>query len=389
MIFIKELQRLNSIEHLRLIAGQDGLNRTISAAVLFEYDPSRMLLPDFYEGDLVLTTLAYARGEPELVSQSLIALLRQNVAGIMVKTAYFSNLPDNVLLLANQMGTPIFLFDNTYIEEVLLQVTDLIRGNTRFRGYEKDIRSLMRGGMSPAQVREVLKNMDALQLGDYEIIAIHPDGPLTECETAIIAALDRFHELEKLYTFMEAEQMILILHDLADPNEQYGHKGAEKLVEQLDFEHTVRCRYGVGVSSRMNNPYQIGNAFWEATISAKVSGYRKKSFVSADSLNIDAYLFPMLQNPFLVYRCRQDWAKLSTYDSENHASLAETAEIYVAKDLDVAATAAAMYQHTNTIRYRLKKIRNLIGCDSEMMFHGMLYLIVNLKRLIFEENVSI
>ena len=54
MIHIKELFRLQDIQHLRLIAGRDGLERTVTAAVLFEYDPSRVQLPDFYRGDLVV-----------------------------------------------------------------------------------------------------------------------------------------------------------------------------------------------------------------------------------------------------------------------------------------------------------------------------------------------
>ena len=58
MIRLRELYRLKGIQNLRLIAGETGLERTVTAAVLFEYDPSRMQLPDFYKGDLVVTTLA-------------------------------------------------------------------------------------------------------------------------------------------------------------------------------------------------------------------------------------------------------------------------------------------------------------------------------------------
>ena len=86
MIYIKELLRLKNIENLRLIAGESGMERSVSSVVLYEYDSSHVLLPDFYEGDLVLTTLAYARGEPGLVSESLLALLNQKVAGILIKS---------------------------------------------------------------------------------------------------------------------------------------------------------------------------------------------------------------------------------------------------------------------------------------------------------------
>ncbi len=128
MIRIKELFRLQNLKRLRLIAGQEGLERTVTAAVLLEYDSSRMQLPDFYRGDLVVTTLAYARGDGQLVANSLLALMNQGIAGLLVKTAYFSELPQSVVNMANRLGTPLFLFDETYIEEVILEVTELIRG---------------------------------------------------------------------------------------------------------------------------------------------------------------------------------------------------------------------------------------------------------------------
>lgn len=174
MIHIKELYRLQGLKNLRLIAGQMGLERTLTAAVLFEYDPSRMQLPDFYRGDLVVTTLAYARGDEQLVSQSLLALMNQGIAGLLVKTAYFSELPRDVLTQAERLGTPIFLFDETYIEEVILEVTELIRGKRHFSGYEEEIDALLRGGLTAEQVREKFDRIDPSGASRYCMLALYP-----------------------------------------------------------------------------------------------------------------------------------------------------------------------------------------------------------------------
>lgn len=48
----------------------------------------------------------------------------------------------------------MFLFDDTYIEEVILQVTDLIRGKRHFAGHEPDLDALMRGELTEEQRRE-------------------------------------------------------------------------------------------------------------------------------------------------------------------------------------------------------------------------------------------
>ena len=107
MIHIKELFRLQDIQHLRLIAGRDGLERTVTAAVLFEYDPSRVQLPDFYRGDLVVTTLAYARGDAQLVAHSLQALMNQGIAGLMVTAQGFGYaFPYSLLCIGMRANNP-------------------------------------------------------------------------------------------------------------------------------------------------------------------------------------------------------------------------------------------------------------------------------------------
>ena len=177
MIRLKELFRLENLKRLRLVAGQEGIERMVTAAVLLEYDSSRMELPDFYRGDLVVTTLAYARGDSMLVANSLLALLNQGIAGLLVKTAYFSELPQSVVSMADKLGTPLFLFDETYIEEVILEVTELIRGKRHFAGYEQELDALMRGDMPPEQVKEqyLAQGYSAVCYTDHEVLVGHED----------------------------------------------------------------------------------------------------------------------------------------------------------------------------------------------------------------------
>lgn len=211
MIHIKELFRLQNIHRLRLIAGQDGLERTVREAVLFEYDPSSVQLPDFYRGDLVVTTLAYARGDAKLVAHSLQALMNQGIAGLMVKTAYFSELPQAVITLANRLGTPVFLFDDTYIEEVILQVTELIRGKRHFAGFEQDVDALMRGDLTEEQTRERARRIDPLGQSSYRIYAVSPKERMITLDDKLYALMETDADTAHRCTFIEWRRMMLAL----------------------------------------------------------------------------------------------------------------------------------------------------------------------------------
>ena len=56
-------------------------------------------------------------------------------------------------------------------------------------------------------------------------------------------------------------------------------------------------------------------------------------------------------------------AKLERYDSQYRTSLVETLGTWLACDASVSVTAARMFAHRHTIRYRLDRVRELTGLD--------------------------
>ena len=382
MIHIKELFRLQNIHHLRLIAGQDGLGRTVTAAVLFEYDPSRVQLPDFYRGDLVVTTLAYARGDALLVAHSLQALMNQGIAGLMVKTAYFSELPQSVLALANRLGTPVFLFDDTYIEEVILQVTDLIRGKRHFAGFEQDMDALMRGDLTEEQTRERVRRIDPIGQRGYRFYAIAPKERMISLDDKIYALLEKDTDTAHRCTFIEWRRMMLALC-----REEEGLNAEEALArfdDLLTRAEIDRQAVAIGQSDLREDRMQMGASLCEAVYAARAAKLCGKAALGARELGLYAYLFPMSENPFVCDRCRRVLSAIREYDAQNHTNLEQTALVYVKENMEIAAAAKALFQHPNTVRYRLSKIQRIMGMEDDPLFAPMLSLTVSLSRILTE-----
>lgn len=383
MIHIKELYRLQGLKNLRLIAGQTGLERTLTAAVLFEYDPSRMQLPDFYRGDLVVTTLAYARGDEQLVSQSLLALMNQGVAGLLVKTAYFSELPRDVLAQAERLGTPIFLFDETYIEEVILEVTELIRGKRHFSGYEEEIDALLRGGLTAEQVREKFDRIDPSGASRYCMLALYPHEYMPRMDEQVYALLCADAQVGKALTCMRWKRMLLVLRRLgAEQTDAAGEEICALLAKagvSLEAMH-------VGVSSVRTDRAQLCEALSEAVYAARAARMMGRRTLESGELGLYAYLLPIEENAFARQWCMQLIRRIRQYDEENKANLEATARAYVQSDMEIAATAKALFQHPNTVRYRLTKIQKLMGMEDSAMFLPMLSLTVQLSTLLEDEQ---
>lgn len=385
MIHIKELFRLQNIHRLRLIAGQDGLERTVTEAVLFEYDPSRVQLPDFYRGDLVVTTLAYARGDAKLVAHSLQALMNQGIAGLMVKTAYFSELPQAVITLANRLGTPVFLFDDTYIEEVILQVTDLIRGKRHFAGFEQDVDALMRGDLTEEQTRERARRIDPLGQSSYRIYAVSPKERMITLDDKLYALMETDADAAHRCTFIEWRRMMLALC-----REEDGLSAQEALMrfgDLLTRAGVDRQSVVIGQSDLREARAQIGASLCEAVYAARAAKLCGKAELAAHELGLYAYLFPMSENPFVCDRCRRVLSAIREYDAQNHTNLEQTALVYVKENMEIAAAAKVLFQHPNTVRYRLSKIQRIIGMEDDPLFAPMLSLTVSLSRILAEGQV--
>lgn len=385
MIHIKELFRLQNIHRLRLIAGQDGLERTVTEAVLFEYDPSRVQLPDFYRGDLVVTTLAYARGDAKLVAHSLQALMNQGIAGLMVKTAYFSELPQAVITLANRLGTPVFLFDDTYIEEVILQVTDLIRGKRHFAGFEQDVDALMRGDLTEEQTRERARRIDPLGQSSYRIYAVSPKERMITLDDKLYAMMETDADAAHRCTFIEWRRMMLALC-----REEDGLSAQEALTrfgDLLTRAGVDRQSIVIGQSDLREARAQMGASLCEAVYAARAAKLCGKAELAAHELGLYAYLFPMSENPFVCDRCRRVLSAIREYDAQNHTNLEQTALVYVKENMEIAAAAKVLFQHPNTVRYRLSKIQRIIGMEDDPLFAPMLSLTVSLSRILAEGQV--
>jgi len=359
----------------------------VTAAVLLEYDSSRMELPDFYRGDLVVTTLAYARGDNQLVANSLLALMNQGIAGLLVKTAYFSELPGSVVNMANKLGTPLFLFDETYIEEVILEVTELIRGKRHFAGYEQELDALMRGTLTAEQAKEKVQRIDPTGSKAYRLCALYPRERLGVMEDKLYALLSDDEELALRCICMEWRRMLIVL---------LHEDGQEDSAAVLTDIQAMMARAGInpadlylGVSGQMTDQALFGTALSEAVYAAKAARMTGRDAMRADELGLYAYLFPMSENAFVCGQCRRQLQRIREYDAQNHTSLEQTARAYVQMSMEIAATAKALFQHPNTVRYRLTKIQKLMGLEGDdALFAPMLSLMINLSRILEEEGRS-
>lgn len=77
-------------------------------------------------------------------------------------------------------------------------------------------------------------------------------------------------------------------------------------------------------------------------------------------LGIYCVLYDLYNPESFAKYCNDTFGKLWIYDEENQANLFETLDVYFANECDADATSKALFIHKNTLRYRIKKIEEIL-----------------------------
>lgn len=97
MVTVADIVALPAFTHVELIAPCEGSQqREVRNVGILDCPPDYNEYSAYVPGELILTNLGFAYGNPELAERSLLAMLRRDVAAIAVKTVYDPPISDAV-----------------------------------------------------------------------------------------------------------------------------------------------------------------------------------------------------------------------------------------------------------------------------------------------------
>jgi sugar diacid utilization regulator len=126
------------------------------------------------------------------------------------------------------------------------------------------------------------------------------------------------------------------------------------------------CTFAVGRSRVASDPGDLHRAGHEALLAANVADTDAGSTILAfEETGAYRLLLPaMSEDPLELQRFYAETLEpLAAYDEQYETDLVQTLETYFDSDGNVAGTAAKLFTHRHTVRYRLERIRELCGLD--------------------------
>lgn len=379
MTYVFEALQLEPFQEFELQAGEAGLQREVTNVTILDYETDARDYSAFRPGDFILSSLYFAKNDESLILDAFRALITRGISGFAIKTVYYFTISDKLRRMADAAGVPVFTFHTTSMEDIIIAVSDLIKEKDRQLVHSGLLDQLLRPRLSESAVSALSHQLDD-QMGPWCMAAYatfrqqSPYPGFPSRRTILSAAMDERDFHYALFVYRDGALLLLTCHQPLE----------ERICQPLLLAKLERlrmplsgCQVGLGLPGATHRRL-------DACVSQSLQANRlcrlwNKDILRYSQLGLSLYLLPLLEAPGCLEDCRRRMALLQGYDAAHEAALAATLEAFVRCRGDVNRTAAALYQHPNTVRYRMKKIRQLWEDPED--FDQLAFLCVQLCRL--------
>ncbi len=166
----------------------------------------------------------------------------------------------------------------------------------------------------------------------------------------------------KPITLKRKSQVIVIFPMEEDQQKQHRaviEDFSTTIINQMQSLHPGQP-LSCGIGKTYKNPVDLFRSFQEAKVALELGELMEITIPFFSDLGLERILYKHdLQDLKEYYQATL--GELQLYDESNSAQLMETLEGLAAHQFDMTATSKALFLHRNTLRYRLKKIEEILN----------------------------
>lgn len=369
---IKDILQLQSLRGFQLISGHKGLSRYVTSVGILDYE----VCPDidyprdtaFEKDSVVLSSLLFAKDNPELILPAVEQLYASGVSGFAYKTVIYSNLPEEVNDFSEEHNFPIFCFGkDTYFENIIFEVMNAVQSDDTNLLTESTIKKMIENDLSKSQVYFLSKNV-SLKFKEYAMGVYIKDSSDDFCAD-IDRHLKNFYlnrNLNDKALICKYEDGIFAVLTARQPKHDSFSLILDGLLTFLNTSGNTEATYGskpgFKVScSNIHMPHEnLDLCFRESYFTYLASSAESRDFHCYSSIGTYQFLIPQRDTDVM-----QAYIENIIGPLKERPDYFETVHRLVLCGGDTSLTADFFGCHQNTIRYRLGKIKALLHLESE------------------------
>ena len=346
-VTVRDLLRLDLLASAKVIAGAEGLDRTVTRVNFTDTPLQEEVDIDLLgNGDVFICSFYAMQNDEDVLYQNIDFYIRMGSACCIALDEFVPHLPQRVLELADANHYPILHIDGlTPYAELIRDITRLILLDQDKEMLETQISRLLSGEASAKEVKQIYQN--CIGTGASKYVVAH-------------ATLNGLNMLryKMLKEDLSAQFGVRFLQYFNGGFILLAGNNAGLLLERTAslFLH-YDSGYSVGCSEVCSGVDQIPGAFSQALSADETGRSLGMRSIFYENLSVYKLLIPLRDSQVLEQFCAETLAPLRT------ANLLETMRVYFECDGNIEKTADALSQHKNTIRFRINKAKLLLGME--------------------------
>ena len=386
---ISDVIKLPELSGFKLVSGRNGIDREVYATEIIDFEFCKGIEftreEMFYGNSLGLSSLMYAKDDPELLLESVKQLYSMGVSCLCYKPIFYKELPKEVLEFSESNAFPIFeIIDDAFFEDIVLAVKKEAGLDMTETEVETTLEKVIRNEADERDISR-LKRVIAPDIhGSIRAVCFEGDGFDREAINKYIrrlSLLDKYSGRVALVRFRRGGLFFLEAEDSA--------KTEGALFKDVTVALDLSLKDAIiGISTPVQADLGLPQAIREAELSMRVAKSTGSMMKNFEELGAYRLLAPAISSGDMARSVKGYLKPLEEgekSDEGDRGILLNTAVEFVLSDLDYNKTAKKLYCHKNTIRYRIKRIHSILDPkSSEVSFLESLTIAVRIY--ILKEN---
>lgn len=386
-ITILEAMKLDVFRNFRLIAGHRGLEKKIEKVGILDYEydiktKEPLNKEQFEKGQFVISSLLFAKDDTSLIFDAVQCLINDDVSSLAIKNIYYNDLPSEVIELANENSFPIFIFDknSAYFEDIITDIMNRIRFVDNYEKIETKVDMLIKKNISKETIREIAFEINNVFKECFFVIYLKEKRYIDNGNIIVmLERIKRNKNIDYFTSIFKYRNGIMIIATYEQLNERDKKNKTRNLLQYMDINITD---YYIGISSLHFKREELNKGVKESIFAQRASEVEEKSFSYFEKIGIYSILMPFIDEDWLMNFYNRIILPIKDYDKENNTELFVVAVKLIENDGKIKETADELFLHTNTIRYRIKKIKELLNMENaEIGFYEQLSIAIKIHKI--------
>lgn len=352
---VRDIMMLPSLSRFNLVAGKGGLGNYIITAGIVDYEFVEGIDYDlskaFEKDSIVISSLLFAKDRPEMILPAIKFLKKSGVGAFAYKQILFEALPKEVIEYADKNDFPIFSFkEGAWFENIIFEVMAAVEKDDARYLSEAHIEKMIKGEATQEEVDNIRRGVSLLI--DRAVSAGYIKMPELDANR-VLRSFYISKNLKEKVLVSKYEEGVFILITTSNWKEESHRIILEEVCQSLSLPVKAKNI----ILSRMHSATELDKAFREGYFAwiAGLIDLRKVS--NFEDLGVYSAALLLANTPELKGFSKGYMAKLKGYE--------ETVSSYIRNGGDVVATSVDMGCHSNTIRYRLNKMKEQVNAPNE------------------------